>query len=105
MATTIATLIMSSIMKFLDVNTLCTLIAKAIACILSYASKKGGKAWDIAKDVITKINLWTSLFMQVYEDDNMSEHDEKLIAEAIKKETSIEKLVDILKKEADKKNK
>ncbi len=97
------TLIISTMMKFLDVDTLCTLVAKAIACILSYASKKGGKAWDIAKNVITKINLWTSLFMQVYEDDNMSEDDEKLIAEAIKKETSIDKLVDILKKESDKK--
>ena len=98
-----ATLIISTMMKFLDVDTLCTLVAKAIACILSYASKKGGKAWDIAKNVIIKINLWTSLFMQVYEDDNMSEDDEKLIAEAIKKETDIAKLVDILKKDSEKK--
>ena len=49
--------------KFLDVDELCTLVAKAIAALLAYASNKGGKAWDIAKIAITKINLWTSLFL------------------------------------------
>lgn len=88
--------IMSFVMKFLDVDTLCALVAKAIACMLSYASKKGGKAWDTAKTAVAKINLWTSLFMQVYEDDTLDSEDEQKIAEAIKKETSIEKLVDIL---------
>ena len=76
---------MSFIFKFLDVDALCTLVAKAIACILKYASKKGGKAWDVAKDAIVKINLWTSLFMQVYEDENLSTEDEATIAEAIKR--------------------
>lgn len=99
----IINIISNILVNFLDIDTICSLIAKAIAKILSYASKKGGKAWDTAKDAITKINLWTSLFMQVYEDDNMSEDDEKLIAEAIKKETRIDKLVDILKKESEKK--
>lgn len=77
--------IMSFIFKFLDVDALCALVAKAIACILKYASKKGGKAWDVAKDAIVKINLWTSLFMQVYEDENLSAEDEATIAEAIKR--------------------
>lgn len=95
-------MIMSFLMKFLDADALCSLIAKAIAAILSYASKKGGKAWDIAKTAITKVNLWTSLFLQVYEDETLSAEDEKLIAEAIKKETDVEKLVDIIKKNADK---
>ena len=87
---------MSFLMKFLDVDTLCALVAKAISCMLSYASKKGDKAWDTAKTAVTKINLWTSLFMQVYEDDTLDSEDEQKIAKAIKKETSIEKLVDIL---------
>lgn len=91
--------ITSLLVKFLDVDTLCALVAKAIASILAYASKKGGKAWDIAKTAITKINLWTSLFLQVYEDETLSPEDEKLIADAIKKETDIAKLVDILKKD------
>ena len=88
---------------FLDVDTLCTLIAKAIACILAYASKKGGKAWDIAKEAIVKINIWTSLFIQVYDDETLSPEEEQLVANAIKKETDVAKLVDILKKETNSK--
>ena len=38
---------------------------------------------------------WT----QVYEDDTLDAEDEKKIADAIKKETDIAKLVDILKKD------
>ena len=91
--------ITSMLVKFLDVDTLCSLVAKAISSILAYASKKGGKAWEIAKTAITKINLWTSLFLQVYEDDTLDAEDEKKIADAIKKETDIAKLVDILKKD------
>lgn len=76
--------IMTIALKFLTVDGLSQLAAKIISNLLSWASKKGGKAWDIAKAVITKINLWTSLFLQVYDDDTMSESEEKLVAEAIK---------------------
>ena len=79
-----AQIIAKMLMKFLDMDALCALIAKAIACILSYTSKKGGKAWDTAKDAVAKINVWTSLFMQVYEDDAMSAEEEQIVAEAIK---------------------
>lgn len=51
------------IIKCLDLNTICMLVAKAIAAILTYASKRGGKAWDITKSIITKINCWTSLYL------------------------------------------
>lgn len=95
-------IITTLLVKFLDVDAICALVAKAIAALMSYASKKGGKAWDIAKTAIEKINLWTSLFMQVYEDDDLSAEDEKLIADAIKKQTEIEKLIDILKKDKEK---
>ncbi len=88
----------SLVVKFLDVDTLCALVAKAIASLLLYASKKGGRAWDIAKDTVVKINLWTSLFLQVYEDDTLSQDDEEKIADAIKRETSIAKFADILRK-------
>ena len=96
-------IMMSLFIKFLDLDSICMLIAKCVATILSYASKKGGKAWDIAKAVITKINLWTSLFVQVYDDENMTEEEEKLVAEAIKKQTDISKVVDILKEKNGKK--
>ena len=91
-------IITSLIVSFLSVDTLCQLIAKAIAGVLSYASKKGGKAWDISKAIITKVNLWTSLFIQVYDDEKLTTEEEQAIADAIKHETDIATLVDILKK-------
>ena len=72
------------LMKFMDVDALCALVAKAVSYILAYASKKGGKVWDIAKAAIVKINIWTSLFLQVYEDETLTADEEKAIAEAIK---------------------
>ena len=95
----------SLIISLLDLNTICMLVAKAIAAILRYASKRGGKAWDICKAIITKINLWTSLFLQVYDDEQLTSDEEKIIADAIKNQTDIAKLVDILKKDADNKDK
>ena len=85
-------------MKFLDLDSICATLARLIAFILSYASKRGGKTWDVAKNVITKVNLWTSLFVQVYDDENLTSEEEKIIADAIKKQTSIDKAVDILQK-------
>lgn len=90
-------MLVSFMLKFLSTDALCAIIAKAISRLLAYASKKGGKAWDVSKDVVAKVNVWTSLFMQVYEDDTLDADDEKLIAEAIKKQTSIEDLVEALK--------
>ena len=91
-------IIMAIALKFLTVDGLCQLAAKIISNLLFWASKKGGKSWDIAKSVVTKINLWTSLFIQVYDDDQMSESEEQKIAKAIADQTPISKLVDILKK-------
>ena len=92
-------IVTSLIVKLLDVDTIRTLVAKAIARILQYASKRGGNAWDVAKKVVTKVNLWTSLFLQVYDDEELTPEEEQKIADAIRKETSVEKLVDILKKD------
>ena len=85
-------------MNFLDLDTICATLARLIALVLSYASKRGGKSWDIAKNVIMKVNLWTSLFVQVYDDEELTQDEEKVIADAIRNQTSIEKAVDILKK-------
>lgn len=90
--------IISFLMKFLDLDTICATLARLIALVLSYASKRGGKSWDIAKNVIMKVNLWTSLFVQVYDDEELTQDEEKVIADAIRNQTSIEKAVDILKK-------
>ena len=93
-------MLISIAISLLDLNTICMLVAKAIAAILNYASKRGGKSWDICKCLISKINLWTSLFKQVYDDETLTPEEEKVIVDAIKNQTDIAKLVDILKKNA-----
>ena len=85
------------LLKFLTVDGLCAVLAKAISALLAYASKKGGKAWDTAKSVIVKVNNWTSLFLQVYDDEQLTEDEEKIIANAIKNKTDIAKIIDIIK--------
>lgn len=86
------------ILKFLSIDTICSVIAKMIASLLRKASEKGGQSWDKVKAVIVQINTWTSLFLQVYDDDNLTSEEEKLIANAIKEKTPISKITDIIKK-------
>ena len=86
------------LIKFLSVDAICKLIARGIAKILETASKKGGETWDKAKAVIKQIHLWCGLFLEVYDDDNLTAEEEEKIAEAIKNQTSIDKVVDILNK-------
>ena len=86
------------ILKFLSIDTICSSIARMIASLLGKASKKGGQTWDRVKAVILQINNWTSLFLQVYDDDNLTSEEEKLIANAIKEKTPISKIADIVKK-------
>lgn len=50
------------------------------------------------KEVIVQINTWTSIFVQVYEDDNLTKEEEEQIAKAIKEKTQISKISDILNK-------
>jgi Na+/phosphate symporter len=85
------------LISLLSVDTICKLIARGIAKILETASKKGGDAWCKAKEIIKKIHLWCGLFLEVYEDDNLTEEEESKIADAIKNQTKIEKISDILK--------
>ena len=47
-----------------------------------------------------KAELWPKLFNEVYEDDQLTAEEEQLIADAIKNETPVEKIVDILKDNA-----
>lgn len=88
--------IMSFLAKFLDLDSICTMLARLIALVLSYASRRGGKTWEIAKNIIVKTNKWTSLFLQVYDDETITPDEEKVIADAIRKQTSIEKAIDVL---------
>ena len=85
------------LLKFVTIDTLCALIAKAIAKMRSYASKNGGKSWDNAKAAMNKIAVWVNLFNEVYADDKLTAEEEAKIVEAIKNETPVDKISEILK--------
>lgn len=88
----------SFLLNFLNADAVCKVIAKCIAKLLETASRKGGDAWDKAKAIIKQVHVWCGLFIEVYDDDNLTEDEEKKIADAIKNQTNIEKIVDIIKK-------
>lgn len=56
-------ILMTFALKFLTVDGLSQLAAKIISNLLSWASKRGGNRWEIAKTIVTKINIWSSLFL------------------------------------------
>ena len=84
--------------KSMTIETVASLIAKCIVWLLEYARGKGDKYWDKAKNVIRKVNIWCSLFLEVYEDDELTEEEEAKIAEAIANETELQSIAEIIKK-------
>lgn len=92
------TFLINLLFKTLTVENISALAARCIVWLLEYARNKGDKYWDTAKDVIRKINNWCSLFLEVYEDDKLTEEEEAKIAEAIQKETDIQTIAEILNK-------
>lgn len=93
------------IFKSLTIENISALVAKCIVWLLEFARNKGDAYWDTAKGVIRKINNWCSLFLEVYEDDELTEEDEIKIANAIKNETDIETIAKILQKKIEKRGK
>lgn len=89
--------------KSLTVDNISQIAARCIVWLLEYARNKGDKYWDTAKGVIRKINNWCSLFLEVYEDDELTEEDEAKIAEAIKNQTDVQTIANILQKKIVKK--
>jgi Na+/phosphate symporter len=75
-----------------------TIVATGVARLLEFARGKDEEKWNKAKSVIDQINVWTSLFTQVYEDDKLTEEEEAKIADAIANSTTVEKIIDILSK-------
>lgn len=82
----------------MTIETVASLIAKCVVWLLEYARGKGDKYWDRAKDVIRKVNIWCSLFLEVYEDDELTEEEEEKIAEAIAGQTELQSIAEIIKK-------
>jgi len=96
------TFLIKLLFKTLTIDNISSLAARCIVWLLEYARNKGDKYWDTAKGVIRKINNWCSLFLEVYEDDELTEQEEEKIAEAIQKETSIQSIAEILNKRLEK---
>lgn len=89
---------MNLLLKCLSLDTISSLVASCIARLLEYARGKSDEKWDIAKNVVNRINVWTKLFVEVYEDDQLTEEEEAKIAEAIRNSTAVEKIAEILNK-------
>ena len=84
-------------MKFVSYKTLVETIACGIAYLLEYARKNASKeGWDKAKNGVKEIKNWLTLFDQVYDDDNLSEEEEKLIQDAISNCTATESIYNLL---------
>lgn len=84
-------------LKFVSYQTLVETIACGIAYILEYARENASQeGWDKAKSGVKEIKNWLTLFEEVYEDDNLSEDEEKLIQDAISKCTATESIYNLL---------
>ena len=84
-------------LKFLSYDALVSLIAQAIAYILEYArthASDGG--WEKAKTAVKQIKNWTTLLDEVYEDDTLTEDEEKKIGDEIANLTGTESIYTII---------
>lgn len=71
-------------LKFVSYQTLVNTIASALAYILEYARKNATPtAWGNVKDAVKQVRNWTTLLDEVYEDDTLTEEEEKKIQNAI----------------------
>ena len=84
-------------LKFLSYDALVGIVASAMAHILEYARKKATPAaWDNAKDAVKQIKNWSTLFDEVYEDDTLTDEEEKRIQDAIAECTAVSSIYNIL---------
>ena len=85
-------------LKFVSYETLVGVIASALAYIMEYARKKASpEGWEKAKKSVKAIKTWVNLFDEVYEDDTLTEEEEKLIEQAISNCTMVDSIYKLLK--------
>ena len=84
-------------LKFVSFDTLVKTIASGLAYVMEYARKNSSKdGWERAKAAIKQIKNWTSLIDEVYEDDTLTEEEEKKIQDAIANCTATSTIYDML---------
>ena len=84
-------------LKFVTYDTLVKVIATALAYVLEYARKHSDKGgWEKAKKSVHEVKKWVNLFDEVYEDDTLTEDEEKKIEAAIAECTAVESIYKLL---------
>ena len=84
-------------LKFVTYDTLVKVIATALAYVLEYARKHSDKGgWEKAKKSVHEIKKWVNLFDEVYEDDTLTEEEEKKIEDAIADCTTVASIYKLL---------
>ena len=84
-------------LKFVTYDTLVKIIATALAYVLEYARKHASKGgWEKAKKSVHEVKKWVNLFDEVYEDDTLTEEEEKKIEDAIADCTAVASIYKIL---------
>jgi len=84
-------------LKFVTYDTLVKVIATALAYVLEYARKHSDKGgWEKAKKSVREVKKWVNLFDEVYEDDTLTEEEEKQIEDAIADCTAVASIYKLL---------
>ncbi len=91
-------MLLSILSRFITVENIAALVARLIARLMEYARKRGNPAWEKTKGIVSEVNRYTSLFMEVYEDDTLTDEEEKQIAKAIVQGSNAAKISDILER-------
>lgn len=91
-------MLLSILSRFITLENIAALVARLIARLLEYARKRGNPAWEKTKGIVSEVNRYTSLFMEVYEDDTLTDEEEKQIAQAIVQGSNATKISDILER-------
>lgn len=84
-------------LKFVTYDTLVKIIATALAYVLEYARKHSDNGgWEKAKKSVHEVKKWVNLFDEVYEDDTLTEEEEKKIEDAIADCTTVASIYKLL---------
>lgn len=85
-------------LKLVSFDTLVATIASALAALIEYArTSSTEEGWDKAKGAVKKVKNWLVLFDEVYEDDTLTEEEEKKIQQAIADCTLTTSIYNLLK--------
>ena len=92
-------MILKWLISKIDLDSMSKIFATLIANLISYArSHASEEGWTTTKNIISKLNVWTSLFVQAYEDDTLTPEEEELIAQAIRNTTTAESIYSLIQK-------